>query len=200
VNKSVFTSAANQALLGRTVPHVVGDVFQLGPMELDPAQLAYYLAENVRFNPDIHAAKEGGNPIDPETITAAGGPVVILEQNPSLPVLFDCGGLTYPESDFATGDETVYPMSTTDSTNPDDFTLFETGAVVSYLAGNVLQVEVDATTGAASTGFVPLTVAAHRPSGLYASWSTLTQGSGSTSASAALTAGAQPCRRPGAGA
>jgi len=114
---------------------------------------------------------------------------VILEQNPSLPVLFDVGGITYPESDFATGDETVYPMSTTDSTNPDDFTLVETGAVVSYLAGNVLQVEVDATTGAASTGFIPLTVAAHRPSGIYASWATLTQGSGSTSASAALTAG-----------
>lgn len=181
VNKSVFTEAENRAVLGRTVPNVIGEVFQVGPFEIDPSQLALYIAENVNFSPETMVAKEGGNPIDEDDIFVAF-PIVALKKNPTLPVLFDVIGDNSPDINNAVSGETLYPMSTTDGTNPDGFTVDQTGATISYLTGDVLSVALDATSGAASTGFIPLAVSQIVNSSQYAPW-TLTQGSGATSAS-----------------
>jgi len=195
VNDKSFTSTPdNPSLTGKVVPNILGFVHQIGPLELVPNRLIYFLADNAQTGEGM-VVRQGGVELvrdDP----AAGiegqfigqGKLVTLLRNPSLPLTFDLAGQTTPTTTIVEG-ETPFPMTSGDGVNPDGFTMFSGGANVTF-AGSQMTISASVGIGGSEVNLTfgaptPLTGATWTINGQNAS-SEINDGTGTDFTSASL--------------
>ena len=97
LNTEVFDDeTANETLINRPVPLVLGNVFQVRPALADPSILAYVAANNLAVT---HSVAEGGNSSTPVWIALPQGHQLL--QSPTLQITADISGPPLVDPDEA---------------------------------------------------------------------------------------------------